>query len=265
MAAAGLQPRHAVRAASRASLRAPLRAAGSHIQTGRQTLNVVRIAAARQWLARGRQVAPRLAAAAAAAALAAGAAAGPEGGGGSVAAPLQALGTFLSSNFIPCGLVLAVIVGWLFPGPGVAAANADAGLAATVGIFVISGLLLQRGETAAAVRATAALAYGLLAILAVTPLAAFAMLRLPVQPPEVALGLAIFCCMPTTLSTGVTLTVASSGNAAVALLLTVASNMLSVRLASCRAGRMCVCRMARACGLLPWSAACIAACRPGKP
>jgi sodium/bile acid cotransporter 7 len=128
------------------------------------------------------------------------------------------------------GLVLAITLGWCFPAAGVAAAAANGQVAATIGIFVISGLLLQRGETAAALRATSALLYGMLAILAVTPLAAFGVLRLPLSPPEMALGLAVFCCMPTTLSTGVTLTVASSGNAAVALMLTVASNMLAVRL-----------------------------------
>ena len=117
---------------------------------------------------------------------------------------------------------------WTFPSAGVAAAQAQAHLAATVGIFVISGLLLQRGETMAAVRCTTALAYGLAAILAVTPLLAFAVLRLPLQPPQLALGLAVFCCMPTTLSAGIALTTASGGNTAVALLLTVASNMLSV-------------------------------------
>ncbi|KAL4858529.1 putative sodium/metabolite cotransporter [Chlorella vulgaris] len=160
--------------------------------------------------------------------LAATAAAAASPSGSSKRTPLQALGSFASNNFIPLGLVLAIVCGWFFPAVGVAAAEANAQLVATVFIFIISGLLLQRGETAAALRATSALAYGLLAILAVTPLAAFGVLRLPLAPKEVALGLAVFCCMPTTLSTGVTLTVASSGNAAVALLLTVASNMLAV-------------------------------------
>lgn len=102
------------------------------------------------------------------------------------------------------------------------------GVAATIGIFIISGLLLQRGESLAAVRSTTALAYGLTAILAVTPLAAFAMLRVPLQPPQMALGLAVFACMPTTLSANVTLTSAANGNTAVALLLTLVSNMLGV-------------------------------------
>ena len=36
--------------------------------------------------------------------------------------------------------------------------------------------------------------------------AALAALRLPFLPPEFAFGLAVFCCMPTTLSSGVSLT-----------------------------------------------------------
>ena len=47
--------------------------------------------------------------------------------------------------------------------------------------------------------------YGFVAILAITPLAALLALRLPLQP-ELAVGLAVFSCMPTTLSSGVTLT-----------------------------------------------------------
>jgi sodium/bile acid cotransporter 7 len=97
-----------------------------------------------------------------------------------------------------------------------------------VGIFVISGLLLQRGETVAALRSPLALAFGLASILALTPAAALLCLALPLQPREVALGLAVFCCVPTTLSTCVTLTNACAGNAAVALLLVVASNMAGV-------------------------------------
>jgi sodium/bile acid cotransporter 7 len=78
--------------------------------------------------------------------------------------------------------------------------------ASTIGIFIISGILLQKGELLAALKSVTAIAYGLTSILLLTPLAALLVLRLPLQPPEMALGLAVFCCVPTTLSTGVTLT-----------------------------------------------------------
>eukprot|EP00887_Chlorella_sp_A99_P000096 scaffold16.g96.t1 len=99
---------------------------------------------------------------------------------------------------------------------------------ATVAIFAISGLLLQRGEALAALRSMPALAYGVAAILFVTPLTALGVLRLPLNPPEMGVGLAVFACMPTSLSTCITLTTAANGNGAVALLLVVVTNLLSV-------------------------------------
>ena len=50
-----------------------------------------------------------------------------------------------------------------------------------------------------------ALAYGMLMILLGTTALAPLLLALPLQPPDLSLGLAVFCCMPTSLSTGVQL------------------------------------------------------------
>lgn len=63
-----------------------------------------------------------------------------------------------------------------------------------------------QGEMLAALRAPLALAYGLATILVCTPMLALAIVRLPLQPPEMALGLAVFCCMPTSLSANIALT-----------------------------------------------------------
>ena len=68
------------------------------------------------------------------------------------------------------------------------------------------GLGLRRGEALRALSAWGATLYGAAAILALTPLAALGVLRLPLGSPDLALGLAVFCCMPTTLSSGVSLT-----------------------------------------------------------
>ena len=43
-------------------------------------------------------------------------------------------------------------------------------------------------------------------------LAALAVQRLPLGSPELTLGLAVFCCMPTTLSSGVSLTQVTSAH-----------------------------------------------------
>lgn len=54
--------------------------------------------------------------------------------------------------------------------------------------------------------AAGAIAYGLASILLLTPLLGLAAVQLPLQPPALAVGLGVFCCMPTALSSGVTFT-----------------------------------------------------------
>jgi sodium/bile acid cotransporter 7 len=56
-----------------------------------------------------------------------------------------------------------------------------------------------------------AIAYGLASILLLTPLLGLAVVQLPLQPPALALGLGVFCCMPTALSSGVTFTQVRAG------------------------------------------------------
>lgn len=135
---------------------------------------------------------------------------------------------FLDANFIPLALIFAIMMGWSFPAPGTAAAKANLHKLSTIGQFTISGILLQQGEAQTALRSPLALVYGIFSILFLTPMIAFLALRLPLNPPEMALGLAVFCCVPTTLSTCVTLTNACNGNAAVALLLVVCSSVVGV-------------------------------------
>lgn len=121
-----------------------------------------------------------------------------------------------------------ILCSWTFPKPGVIAASWKLQNVSTIGIFTISGLLMQRGEALAALRRPVAVAYGIIATLCLTPLAALGIVRIPFLQPEIALGLAVFCCVPTTLSTCVTLTMACHGNTALALLLVVATNVLGV-------------------------------------
>lgn len=92
------------------------------------------------------------------------------------------------------------------PGPGIWAAERSIQVFSTFGIFVLSGLGLRRKQAAQALQSWGAALFGFISILVITPLAGFAALRLPLHPPELALGLAVFCCMPCTLSSGVSLT-----------------------------------------------------------
>ncbi|DBA98420.1 TPA: hypothetical protein ACH3X3_012432 [Trebouxia sp. C0006] len=146
-------------------------------------------------------------------------------------APRSGLGTvrqFLIGQFLPVGLLLAMLLGFLCPSPGIKAADAGLQTLTTTGIFIISGLNLKRGEATQALTAWRSILYGLATILLITPLAGFLALRLPLNPPELAFGLTVFCCMPTTLSSAVSLTQTVGGNTALALLLTVSSNLLGI-------------------------------------
>lgn len=51
-----------------------------------------------------------------------------------------------------------------------------------------------------------AISYGLASILLLTPLMGLLAVQLPLAPPGLALGLGVFCCMPTALSSGITFT-----------------------------------------------------------
>lgn len=71
-------------------------------------------------------------------------------------------------------------------------------------------------------------------ILMITPYFSRAILQMQLHPQEFVTGLAMFSCMPTTLSSGVALTHLAGGNSALALAMTVISNMLGILIVSYR-------------------------------
>ncbi len=137
--------------------------------------------------------------------------------------------SFLKKQFLPVGLIAVALVGFFFPAPGLYVAQRPAAqFAAIAVIFVCAGLALRTDEIRAALSAWSASLWGLLSILLVTPvvggLIAF---QLPLDP-SFQLGLALFCAMPTTVSSGIALTAQARGNVALALLLTVSTNLIGV-------------------------------------
>jgi hypothetical protein len=119
--------------------------------------------------------------------------------------PLVSIWSFIDTNFLPLGLASALTLGYCFPSQAVAATNANIGVWATTIIFVASGLQMRRGEAAQALKQGRMFAIGLLAILAATPVVGLLVLKSPLQPFEFAVGLAVFCCMPTSLSANIAL------------------------------------------------------------
>lgn len=139
------------------------------------------------------------------------------------------LSTLLSTYFLPLALVGGVVAGIAAPAAGAAAAAAGGALASTAAVFFICGLTTDASAVARAARSWKDVAFGLASILLVSPLLAGPIAaRLPLAPPALATGLAVFMCVPTTLSSGVALTTAAGGDSALALVLTLASNLLGV-------------------------------------
>lgn len=136
---------------------------------------------------------------------------------------------------LPLGLIVAIAVGLAAPVVVQAFASvrlAGFGVLDTLCvwlIFFISGLTLKTEDAKQALAAWRALLWSLFAILGATPLVAPLASRIPPPfPREFALGFAIFCAMPTTINTGVALTVQAKGSFALALVITVSTNLLAV-------------------------------------
>lgn len=141
------------------------------------------------------------------------------------------LAQFVDDNFIPLALLAAATFGWFIPTPGTIAHSYKVQKFSTIGQFVISGLVLQASQVIAALKSPFPILYGVLSILFVTPLLGILVMSLPaslVQPFEFKVGMAVFCCVPTTLSSCVALTNQCNGNAAIALLLVVLTAILGV-------------------------------------
>lgn len=140
----------------------------------------------------------------------------------------------LIKHFLPLGFLLALIIALAWPYPGDKVSSWQAGdyrIVQTINvctIFVISGLTLKTEDIVKAMKAPLPLLYGCVAILLITPMLAFAATEIPFDVEAFATGLAIFCLVPTTLSSGITLVGQAYGNAALALMLTVATNLLGV-------------------------------------
>ncbi|KAK6138031.1 hypothetical protein DH2020_028227 [Rehmannia glutinosa] len=138
------------------------------------------------------------------------------------------LAKLAADNFLPLALVSGVLLGLANPSLGCLADTYYISKFSTFGIFIISGLTLCSDEIGAAAEAWPVGLFGLASILFITPLFSRIILLIKLQPQEFVTGLAIFSCMPTTLSSGVALTRLAGGNSALALAMTVISNLLGI-------------------------------------
>lgn len=137
-------------------------------------------------------------------------------------------------HFLEFGLVVATVVALVWPRPGDDLSQHKVGsfsIAQTVNIctyFAACGLSLDTRDIISATTAFRSIAYGLVAILVITPTLGFGIIMLPFEPMDFATGLAVFVAMPTTLSSGVAMVIKARGNTALALLLTIGSTLAGV-------------------------------------
>jgi len=159
------------------------------------------------------------------------------------AARKASLKAFLLKWHLPLLLVFALVVGFFAPRPGESANDADlrgicfseeicvydsAGSFLVAVIFLISGMKLKTEEIKSAMRARKAALFGIVSILFLTPLAAFVVVLIDFGVDEFAIGLALFFSMPTTLSSGAVLVAQGQGSFALAIMLTVFSNVIGI-------------------------------------
>ncbi|KAK9061343.1 hypothetical protein SSX86_018523 [Deinandra increscens subsp. villosa] len=148
-------------------------------------------------------------------------------------AMVKPLWSFASNNFLPLALIGSVALGFANPSPGCLAHRYQFSKVSTFGIFIISGkkikrLTLRSEDISAAAEAWPVGLFGLASILLLTPNLSRIILQIHLQPQEFVTGLALFSCMPTTLSSGVALTRLAGGNSALALAMTVTSSLLAI-------------------------------------
>eukprot|EP00927_Polykrikos_kofoidii_P034448 TRINITY_DN2923_c0_g1_i1.p1 TRINITY_DN2923_c0_g1~~TRINITY_DN2923_c0_g1_i1.p1 ORF type:complete len:339 (-),score=53.54 TRINITY_DN2923_c0_g1_i1:221-1237(-) len=135
-------------------------------------------------------------------------------------------------NFLIIGVVVVIIVGLVFPQLGLALGHVrlvslKLTEVAICWMFVASGVCL---ESAADAFHWKPLTLGLALILGATPLLAWPILLLGGLDlnQDLLTGMALFCIVPTTLSSGVTMITQANGNVSLAILMTALSNILGV-------------------------------------
>jgi sodium/bile acid cotransporter 7 len=141
---------------------------------------------------------------------------------------------FILKNFLILGLLTVITFGIICPGPGTwLNVQSIGGLTlsdyAIDIIFVVSGLCL---DSAADALKPKALTLGVVLVLFVTPALAFPILALKKMDDSLSYpllqGMGLFCVVPTTLSSGVTMITQAKGNVSLAILLTSVTNIIGV-------------------------------------
>lgn len=142
------------------------------------------------------------------------------------------VGDSLFRHHLPLMFAIVILISLTAPAPGQAIAKpviGDYKVVQTVNtciIFILSGISLNSSEIKRALQAWEGCIYAFIVILFITPLIGFIVINIPFSPEEFALGFAVFCCTPTSVSTGTQLVQIAEGNVALSLMQTVTTNVI---------------------------------------
>eukprot|EP00933_Yihiella_yeosuensis_P016779 TRINITY_DN14205_c1_g1_i1.p1 TRINITY_DN14205_c1_g1~~TRINITY_DN14205_c1_g1_i1.p1 ORF type:complete len:342 (+),score=33.56 TRINITY_DN14205_c1_g1_i1:38-1063(+) len=139
---------------------------------------------------------------------------------------------FVLKNFLILGLLSVITFGLVCPEPGLLLQPVRIGglslpQVAVVIIFIVSGLCLDSVSDCLQPKA---LALSVILVLFITPLIAVPIMYFGQGRVNITLlhGMCVFCVVPTTLSSGVTMVTQAKGNVSLAVLLTTVTNLLGV-------------------------------------
>ncbi|MCC5874675.1 MAG: bile acid:sodium symporter [Candidatus Sumerlaeia bacterium] len=139
----------------------------------------------------------------------------------------------LKSIFLPGGLLLAILIGLIYPTPGDGAAGLSLGPMGLqqfliILVFLISGFKIKRGDFQLGGKFPMVLAAALVINLLLGPALAVALTRFVATSEGFFLGLIVMSCVPTTLSSCVIIVRTVNGNVAWALILMVALTFVGI-------------------------------------
>ena len=102
-------------------------------------------------------------------------------------------------------------------------------------MFIVNGISLDSDDAKRAIKAWKLVVWAAVMILGITPLIAWLIVRLPLlagMDSALGTGFVLFNAMPTTLSSGVSLVRQAKGNHALALIITITTNILVIHCSS---------------------------------
>lgn len=136
---------------------------------------------------------------------------------------------FADAQCLPLGLVSAVLIGAAIPWVGYNVGKGGyVSIFCVIALFFIAGLKLKTDEAKTALKSYKASAAGLCSILGITCAVGAGLTTLLPIEENFKLGMIIFFCMPCTINSGAVLAKQAGGNFAMALLLTVAGNLMGI-------------------------------------